>query len=426
MYSQTIFSNGLKLITVPLKNTKTITVLILFPVGSRYESERLNGASHFIEHMMFKGTKKRPDSLAIAKELDQIGAQYNAFTSKDHTGYWVKSAREKLEISLDVLADMLFNSVFDQREFQHEKGVICQEIKMYEENPLFYINEFFETLLFQKHALGQLVSGQFSNIRKMSRQALLKYKELFYHSGQMIVTVAGGVEKSQIVRLVKKYFVQYQGKRKKIKYSCFKQERHKTGPRVKIFFKDLKQAQIALGGFAYPYNHPKIEASILLSIILGGNMSSRLFTEIRVKRGLAYSVKTGLGTYQDTGNYVIQAGVDKEKVLETIKVILDELKKIKENGATKEELVRAKDYIEGTMRISLEDSASLAGWYGRQVLLTKKVFSPAERLKRIRRVTQAEIQKLAQDLFSRQGLNLALIGPFKNRRPLLRILEKNI
>jgi len=424
MYSQTIFSNGLKLITVPVKDAKTATVLVLLPVGSRYEWPHLNGTSHFIEHMMFKGTKKRLNSLAISKELDGIGAYYNAFTGKDHTGYWVKSAKEKISTSLDVLSDMLFNSVFNKKEFDNEKTVILEEIKMYEENPLFYINEFFESTLFNKHALGQLISGHLSDVQKLSRQSLVKYKELFYQPNQMLIIVAGGMEKSQTIKLVKKYFACYQGRAKKIKYVPL--IRGKSNPDVKIKFQKLKQTQLALGGFAYPYNHPKLEAVTLLSIILGGNMSSRLFTEIRDKRGLAYSIKMGLGKYQDIGNYVIQAGVDKEKVSETIKVILDELNKIKKDIVTKEELTRAKDYVEGIMKISMEDSANLATWYGYQSLFIGNIISPSQRLEKLRKVTQKQIQNVAQDIFCKQGLKLALIGPFKNKQPLLRILEKRI
>jgi len=424
MYSQTIFTNGLKLITVPVKDAKTATVLVLLPVGSRYESTRLSGVSHFIEHMMFKGTKKRLNSLAISKELDGIGAYYNAFTGKDHTGYWVKSAKEKISTSLDVLSDMLFNSVFDQKEFDNEKTVILEEIKMYEENPLFYINEFFENTLFNKDALGQLISGHLSDVKALSRQSLIKYKETFYQPNQMLVIVAGGVEKTKTIELVKKYFASYQGKAKKIKYTPL--IRKKTKPDVKIRFKELKQTQLALGGFAYPYSHPKLEAAALLSTILGGNMSSRLFAQVRDKRGLAYSIKMGLGKYQDVGNYVIQAGVDKEKVLETVKIILNELNKIKKNIVTKEELMRAKDYIGGITKIYLEDSANLATWYGYQALFINKIISPGQRLEKLRKVTQKQIQNVAQDIFCKQDLKLALIGPFKNKQSLLRILEKRI
>ena len=424
MYSQTIFTNGLKLITVPVKDAKTATVLVLLPVGSRYESTRLSGVSHFIEHMMFKGTKKRLNSLAISKELDGIGAYYNAFTGKDHTGYWVKSAKEKIGTSLDVLSDMLFNSVFDQKEFDNEKTVILEEIKMYEENPLFYISEFFENTLFNKDALGQLISGHLSDVKALSRQSLIKYKEMFYQPNRMLVIVAGGTEKTKTIKLVKKYFISHKGKAKKIKYTPL--IRKKTKPGVKIRFKDLKQAQIALGGFAYPYNHPKLEAATLLSIILGGNMSSRLFIQVREKRGLAYSVKMGLDKYQDVGNYVIQAGVDKEKVLETVKIILNELSKVKKNIVTKEELTRAKDYIGGTMKIYLEDSVNLATWYGYQSLFVNKIISPSQQLEKIKRVTQKQIQNVAQNIFCKQNLKLALIGPFKNKQSLLRILEKRI
>jgi len=236
--------------------------------------------------------------------------------------------------------------------------------------------------------------------------------------------VAGGIEKTQTIKLVKKYFASYQGRAKKIKYTPL--VRKKTKPDIKIRFKKLKQTQLALGGFAYSYNHPKLEAATLLSTILGGNMSSRLFTQVRDKRGLAYSIKMGLGKYQDIGNYVIQAGVDKEKVLETVKVILDELNKVKKDIVTKEELARAKDYIGGIMKISLEDSANLATWHGYQSLFVGKIVSPSQRLKKLKKVTQKQIQNVAQDIFCKQGLKLALIGPFKNKQSLLRILEKRI
>ncbi len=428
MYHQTKFSNGLKLITVPVEDAKTAAVLILLPVGSRYESASFNGVSHFIEHMMFKGTVKRPNSLAISRELDGIGAQYNAFTGKDHTGYWVKSAKENLKTGLDVLADMLLNSVFDKKEFQREKGVILEEIKMYQENPLLYIDEFFEFLLFQKHALGQLISGHLENVRKMSHKRLIEYQRLFYRPERVTVVVAGGIKREQTVNLVKKFFPwKCVRKNKEVQYAPFKKRDCQVGLGVKIFYKkDLEQTQIALGGFAYPYNHSKLEAAELLLVILGGNMSSRLFIEVREKRGLAYDVGAYLNKYQDVGNYVIRAGVDKNKVGETIEVILSELEKIKKNGVTKEEILRAKDYLEGRMKISFEDSSALASWYGNQSLFADSIISPAQKLKKIRKVTQGQIQEAALDLFRSKKYKMALIGPFKEIKPLLRILEKRV
>ncbi len=414
------------MITIPIKNTKAVTVLTLLPVGSRYETKELNGASHFIEHMLFKGTRLRPSNLAIAKELDKIGAQYNAFTGKDHTGYWVKVVREKMEVAFDVLSDVLFNSLFEPGEFQREKGVIVEEIKMYEENPLFHIENLFEKTLYANHPLGWLISGPASTVKKITRKKLLDYKEKFYQPSQMIVVVAGDVKKSQITRLIKKYFGSYSGQKRTNQYLPFKKTVKGIRHKVSILFRETKQVQIALGGLAYSYTHQKIEAASLLAIILGGNMSSRLFTEVRVKRGLAYFIRAGIDIYQDTGNYLIRAGVDKTKAIEAIKVILDELKKIKKDGVTDEELRRAKDYIKGTFNLSLEGSSNLASWYGKQALLIGKILSPREKLARIKKVSRSDIQKVVDYFFAKQGLNLALIGPFRHNKPFLRVLEKGV
>ena len=426
LYSQSKLANGIKLLTIPLKNTKAITVLVLLPVGSRYEPKELNGSSHFIEHMLFKGTKRRPSNLAIAKELDGIGAEYNAFTGKDHTGYWIKLVSEKLDIALDVLSDVIFNSLFDEGEFQREKGVILEEIKMYEENPLYHIEDVFEETIYGQHPLGWLISGDIPTIQNLNREKLLAYKEKFYQPNQMLVVLAGDLQNKQAAKLIEKYFGHFKTKSSENKYLKFKKPAKKSKSKIKIFFQDIKQVQIALGAFAYPYNHPLIEALSLLAIILGGNMSSRLFTEIRVKRGLAYFVKMELNPYQDTGHYAIRAGVDQEKTIEALSVILDEIKKIREKGVTLEELNRAKDYIEGTLKLSLEDSAALASWYSKQILLTSKALSPQEKLAKFKKVSRQDIQRVANFLFKNQNPNLALIGPFKDKKFFLQILQKGV
>ena len=425
MYFQTKLSQGLRLITVPVKNAESVTIEVLLPVGSRYETKDLNGASHFIEHMMFKGTKRRPSSLLVAKELDSLGARYNAFTSKDHTGYWIKAVDDKTEKAFDILSDMVFNSVFDKEEFEREKKVILEEVKMYEENPLFHIEDMFEKVLFGNHPLSWLISGG-PAVQKITRQKLMAYKEKFYQPNQMIVVVAGNIKNQEAVKLVKKYFGAYQGKNNKNNFSQFKSEEKKSWPKTNILFKDTNQVQIALGGLAYSYHHPNLEAASVLSLILGGNMSSRLFNEIRVKRGLAYFVEMELGVYQDTGSFEIRAGVDKNRTEETLKVILEELNKIKKQGVSKEELTRAKDYIEGTMKLSFEESATLASWYGRQLLLVGKIITPKEKLKKIKMVSQSDIQRIANQLFKSQNLSLAMIGPFKENRQFLRILQDGI
>lgn len=425
MYSEKIFPNGFKLIMAPAQNAKTTTVLVLLPIGSRYEDKELGGASHFIEHLMFKGTSHRPSSLAIAQELDKIGAQFNAFTSKDHTGYWVKTAANKVNVSFDVISDMLFHSLFLSDEFEREKNVIVEEIKMCEENPLMYIDEFFEGILYHGHMLGKPISGSKKDVQEMSLDRLIDYRDKFYQPSQMVMVVAGNVDKSKIIELSHKYFANNLGKKKKNRYDIFSRK-EKRENRVQVLTKDIQQAQIALGGLACHYGDPQTEAMLLLSIILGGNMSSRLFGEIRVKRGLAYFIRADLNSYQDVGSYVIQAGVDKEKVPETLKVILAELDKIKRNGVSEGELKRAKDYFQGVMLLSLEDSSDLGAFYARQGLFLKKIITPQERLKRVRMVKATDVKHLANRLFQKNSFNLAIIGPFKNSIPFLRVLREGI
>lgn len=426
-YQLSKFSNGLRLITAPIAGTEAVTVLILLPVGSRYETPKLNGVSHFIEHMLFKGTKKRPTSLAIAKELDALGAEYNAFTGKDLTGYWVKLDKDYLEIGLEILADIFFNSLFDKNEFEREKGVILEEIKMYQDNPLLYIDDFFEQTLYGQHPLGWSIAGKMENIKKISHTEFLTFKNKFYQAGRALITVTGNIKTKIVRKLVNKFFGQIpEFKIKKMNFKKFLKKQQKN-LKLRILTKDVQQVQLALGFPAYSYFHPKIEALDLLAIILGGNMSSRLFTEVRVKKGLAYFIRTDLGVYQDTGNFVIRAGVDKDKIEEAIKVILDELKKVRDKAISNEELNRTKTFCEGKLSLELENSASLASWYAKQLMLIGKILTPTEKLAKIKKVQIKDIQAVSNEIIKSRALNLALIGPDNiNQSLLLSILKKGL
>ncbi len=419
---QITLSNGLKIIFVPQKNTQAITTLALLPVGSRYETSSLNGASHFIEHMFFKGTKRRPSNLAIAQELDSLGAEYNAFTAKDHSGYWVKAKSQHLDKVLDILSDIIFNSLFEPKEFEGERGVILEEIKMREDNPMMHIEDFFEETLYGQHPLGRLISGQERTIKRVKRSDILSFKNKFYQPENILLVLAGNIKENQ-KDLVRKYFGEIkEGSKRKIAFSRFKN--FFSGSRLSLLPKATKQVQIALGVPAYSYLHPDYETLIILSIILGGNMSSRLFNEVRVKRGLAYFIATEVGPYQDVGSFVIRAGLDKERIFEALEVVVEELKKIKKQGVTTEELFRAKDYFEGKLLLGLEDSADVAAWYGKAKLLLGRLITPEEKIKKIKQVKREDVQRVANKLLNRKDLNLAIIGPFKKRQPFLRILEK--
>ena len=411
-FAKKISPNGPKVILVPQDNAQTVTLLVLLPVGSRYEESRLKGASHFIEHLVFKGTKRRPSNFAIAQQLDRLGGEYNGFTAKNYTGYWVKTIRKHLKTSLDLLSDMLFNSLFRKEDFQKEKGVIIEEIKMYRDNPMFYIESLFERTLYGFHPLGDLISGEISQVRGLKLKELLSFKERFYQSNNLVVVLAGKVSKED-ARLVKQYFPSAPSLLKQKTFQPFR--RRLPCQKVKILPQDTKQIQIALGGIAYPYNHRNLEALDILCIILGGYMSSRLFSKIRVEKGLAYFVKMESNSYEDTGNFVIRAGVDKKNTRKTIELILEELSRIQKEPPSKEEVKRAKDYYEGKVNLSLEDSANLAAFYGEKALFYPRISTPHQQIEKIKKVTPLQIQKVARELFQRRNLSLALIGPFKGK-----------
>lgn len=414
------------MITAPIAGTEAVTILILLPVGSRYETKEINGASHFIEHMMFKGTERRPSNLAIAKELDALGADYNAFTGKDLTGYWIKLDKDNIETGVEILSDILFNSLFDRSELERERGVILEEIKMYEDNPLLYIDDLFEQTLYNNHPLGWSISGKMENIRKISYQEILDFKNKHYRPNQMLIAVAGNIEKRAIKKIIVKFFGQSSSAKKETWSAKKFLNSQQTGPIVNILTKDVQQIQLALGFPAYSYFHPKLDVLTLFSIILGGNMSSRLFTEVRVKRGLAYFVKTDLSIYKDTGNFVVRAGIDKEKIKEATAVILEELKKIRDQGAGADELARAKTFFEGKLSLELEDSASVASWYAKYEMMLGKIFTPAEKIAKIKKITNRDVQLVAKDIIRSSALNLAIIGPAIDRSSLLPVLERGL
>lgn len=415
--------NGLRIVTSPLHETKAATVLVLVKAGSRNESQNINGISHFIEHMMFKGTEKRPTTLDLSQELDSVGAEYNAFTAKDHTGYYIKLDAEKIELAFDMLSDMLFNSKFEPVEINRERGAIIEEINMYEDNPLMQAASFLEEVVFGRCAsLGQNIIGNKKNIQDMSREQMLDYKEQFYSESNMVIGVSGRIKTKEVAGLVKKYFAaKSQTKPKKPQFKACRLIQ--TRSRAEVKPKETEQAQLCLGFPAYHYNHKDIYALELLNLILGANMSSRLFIEVRERRGLCYFIHSSFNPYEDTGSFIIQAGLDKLRVNQALRVILAELKGFFASGVTSDELVKAKDCIQGKTVLELEDSAEVASWYASQLMFLRKVRAPEEKLKLNQGVRLSDIKRVARDIFKLKKINLALIGPFKDNRCFLRLLK---
>ncbi|MFA5248521.1 MAG: pitrilysin family protein [Patescibacteria group bacterium] len=411
--------NGLHFLSAPIPAAKTVTILMMYGTGSKYESRAQNGLSHFVEHMLFKGTEKRRTALKISRELDSLGGEFNAFTSKEYTGYYIKVGSQKIGAAIDLLSDMLLNSHFFQADIDREKGVIIEEINMYHENPMMYIEDVFESCLYGDSPAGWDIAGPKENIINFKRQDFLDYFNSQYGVGSAVLCLAGDVnEKTE--KLATNFF-------KPLKRSIFKDkvqiiEAQKV-PAAKTHYKEGSQANLAIGVRAFDNFHPDKIALKVLGVILGGSMSSRLFTEIREKRGLAYFVHTNCEFHTDTGYLVTYAGIPVGKKDEAIEVILAEYKKLRTTLVSGEELTRAKDLIKGHTIIGLEQSDNLANWYCQQAIMKSKIMSPKAYFKRLDAITAEDLRRVAKEIFKNENLNLAIIGPFKDVAALEKMLK---
>jgi len=362
--------------------------------------------------MFFKGTSKRPTALSLAAELDGVGGEYNAFTSKEYTGYWIKVSGDKTEIALEIVSDMLLNSKFEAEEIEREKGVIIEEINMYEDNPLMKIEDVFETCLYGDTPAGWDVAGTVANVKSFKRQDFMNYFTRQYGASSATLILSGNVPKNADA-LVKKYFLNFTKNTWKDKV---KVKENQKNPAVLSVHKKTDQVTLALGVRTQAIGHKEEFTIKLLSIILGGSMSSRLFSEVRERRGLAYSVRTSTEFYSDSGYLATTAGIKLGHEEEVVNIIINEYKRISEELVPDEELKRAKDMIRGRLAISLEASDDLANWYGRQAILRKKYLSPADYIKEIEKIKPADLRRVAKKIFIVKNLNLALIGPLTSKK----------
>lgn len=412
--------SGLRLVVVPMPATKTATVFVLVGTGSKYETKDINGISHFLEHMMFKGTAKRPGTMDIARELDSIGAEYNAFTGKEYTGYYAKASAEKLDITMDVVFDIFLNSKLSEKEIAIEKGVIVEEINMYRDLPQRYVGEIFEKLLYGDQPAGWEIAGEKEVVTGLKRNQFVGYFNSHYIAENTIVAVAGNVDPEEVKNKVENYFKTIRHG-KSIGKLAVNEKQEK--PNLAISYKKTDQTHFILGFRAFSMFDDRKYALSVLAKILGGGMSSRLFYEVRERRGLAYYVRSEINPYTDSGYLSISAGVNNEKALEAVKVILDEVNKIRADNISEKELQQAKDNAEGSMALGLEHSDGVAMSYADSVLFHKKVLTPEEELDRIKRVTLEDIHSVAREVFENRKLNFALIGPFEDEGKFKEILK---
>ncbi len=419
-YKKTTLPNGLRILTVPMKNTETVTVVIMIGVGSRYETEREAGLSHFIEHMMFKGTKKRPTTLDISETLDSIGGEFNAFTSSDRTAYYAKVDAKHINVALDVISDMFLNSKMEEAEIEREKGTIIQEINMIEDAPMMDVEIVLGNLLYKKNPLGRHVAGFKKTVSAFKRKNFIDYLNRFYVANDSVVCIAGKFNEKRTLNLAKKYF---SGMKKGVKPKYEKVMENQKESELMIKQKNTDQTHFLLGSRAFDFNHKDRFALGLLSIILGGNMSSRLFIEVREKRGLAYHVRTSVDAFEDCGYLATQAGVNHDKLEITIETILNEYRKIATEKVGKKELQNAKDFIKGKSVMGFESSDEVAMFFVDQEAKKKKIMTLPEIFKNIDKVTENDILRVAKEIFQNKKLNLAVIGPHKDGKKLEKILK---
>src|SRR3989338_64580 len=425
-YQKYTLKNGLRVLDIPMSGVQSATVLILVGVGSRYEEKKINGLSHFLEHMAFKGTQKRPTALDIASTIDGIGGEFNAFTSKDHTGFYIKAAAKHVPLLFDVLSDMLLHSKFATEEIEREKGVIIEEINMYEDTPMRKVGDLYENLLYGDTKLGRDISGRPEVIRRIKREDFVSYIDRFYSPLNTIITVAGGVGKSikykvsSIKGLTEKFLGKWGEKQvEQPDRVADKQEK----PALLVKFKDTQQAHLCIGVRSLKLNDPDRYKLGVLTNILGGSMSSRLFIEVRERRGLAYYIRANNEMYTDVGNFVTQAGVDIKRIDDAIRVILEQFDKIKTEKVAEEELNKAKENLKGKLILELEDSRNVAGLFATSELLEDKIRTPEEIIKLVEEVAAEDVKNMAKEIFIEKNLNLAVIGPYKEEAKFQKLLK---
>lgn len=402
--------NGLRILTSPLQETKAMTVLFLVGTGSRFETPRLNGISHFLEHILFKGTEKYPGPQILAEVLDEIGANFNAYTSEEYTGFYVNAAAEHFPLALDVLHQMFYHPRYAHEDIEREKGVIDEEINMYRDLPQRHVFDLLKALMYGDTPMGRNIAGAHETVNAFGKEDFEDYQRDFYTPDNLILSIAGNPLTHDWTTALADLF----GSKAGTKARSFDALRYQqAGPRVSTQHKKTDQTHIALAIPTIKETNPLMPVQSVLNTILGGSMSSRLFNEVREKRGLAYYVRSGMDSYHDAGSLVISAGVRNASAHEAVQVILAELGKLVQEPVTDKELNKAKEHFRGSLALQLEESSEIATYLASQELYHQKQYQPDELVAKVQAVTAEQVQNFAKTYFKKELLNLAAVGPFK-------------
>jgi predicted Zn-dependent peptidase len=417
MHQQTTLDNGLRVITEPMPHTRSVAVCIFIGVGSRYEAEPQAGISHFIEHLCFRGTTRRTNSREISEAIEGVGGIINAATDKELTVYWCKVAQPHFPLALDVLADILHHSRLDPADIERERQVITEEISMSKDSPSQLVNMLIDELLWPQHPLGRDIAGSKESVAAISRETIVDYLVHQYLPANSVVSIAGAGEHQEMVGAVEKALGDWSGPKTHPTYSLYKKRKF---PRLRIEPKETEQAHLCLGLSGLPLLHPKRFILDLLNVILGEGMSSRLFTEIRDRLGLAYNIYSYAEHFSDTGSITVYAGVEPKNLQVAIKAILEQLSQLKE-PVPQAELTKAKELAKGRLLLRMEDSRSVASWLGGQEILTQRILSVDQVIAIIDAINAEEIKELACELLVANQLRLAVVGPIADE-PLQELL----
>jgi predicted Zn-dependent peptidase len=414
--------SNLKILSIPMPSSESATITVWVKTGSRNEEKEKLGLSHFLEHMVFKGTKKYPTMRELFEEFDSMGAEHNAGTSKEWTNFWVKLPAFDLERGFAILSDIVLNPTLDAKEAEKEKQVIFQEMKMYEDAPMRHIGDVFEELIYSDHPLGLDTIGTIESMNNIKKSDFLDHRKKFYFAENMLVSVAGGVKNEEVMKLAKKYFGDLKSS------SGFTQTPFnpaQSSPKFKLKKKKTDQAHFIVGFLTNGRNYENRFPQAVLSSVLGGGASSRLWTEVREKRGLAYGVHGSIDRYTDVGYFGVYAGTGIDKSFEAIKVILDQCYGLasKKYKITQKELDKVKGFIKGRLALQLEDSSVVNDFFSEQILFDHEILKPEAMFKRVDKVTIDEVYEEAGKMFSPEKVNLAVIGPFTSDTKFVQLLK---
>ncbi|MCL4465774.1 MAG: insulinase family protein [Chloroflexi bacterium] len=419
MYKKTALPNGLRVLTSDMPHARSVSLAFFVSAGSRHEDPRRAGVAHFLEHMFFKGTQNRPNSQEISEAIEGVGGIINAEVGKEMAVYWAKVAQQHTTVALDILTDVLRHSLFDRDEIEKERRVILEELNMIADDPREWVDVILDEVMWGDQALGRDVGGTKETVSAMRREDILGYLAARYSPRSTVISVAGALEHERIVDDLASRLGDWQGPPLTPPPAAVIDQ---TAPRLRVQEKDTEQAHVSLGLRAISYLDPERYALDLLNVILGEGMSSRLFLEIREKRGLAYDVHSYVNHYQDTGAMVAYAGVEPGKVYQTVAALMEQISRMKEPTPS-QELAKAKEFWKGRMILRLEDTRGIASWVGSQEILLDQVLSVDEVIDIIDRLSAEDVQRAAHRLFTDDRLSLAVVGPVADGNHLSSLLH---